>query len=213
MGLIHSSRLVWIVSSREALWYNGCCESLIGYVKKCLRHAIGGQKMTYSELQTLLFEANNLVTERPIGKIPTTPEDGSYLCPSDILLGRASIKEPSENFDTTNCSRKCIYFVQRMIDIFWKKWTTFYFASLTLRRKWHHEQRNLEINDIVIIYDKDLHRGQWKIGIVSKVFSGRWEIHHVNVKYKNPESTQYIEIERPVHKLVVLLTATERDVI
>ena len=78
--------LQWIVSPGEAPWYNGCCESLIGSVKKCLRHVIGGQKMTYSELQTLLFEARNLVNERPIGKIPTTPEDGAYICLLEILI-------------------------------------------------------------------------------------------------------------------------------
>ena len=38
-------------------------------------------------------------------------------------------------------------------------------------------------NDIVIIYDKDLHRGLWKIGLVSKVFSGiDGKVRHVNVK-------------------------------
>ena len=67
-------------------------------------------------------------------------------------------------------------------------------------------------NDIVIIYDKDLPRGQWKIGIVSKVYySSDNKVRHVLVKYKNANSKTFIEIERPVQKLVVLLTADERD--
>ena len=45
---------------------------------------------TFSELQTVCFEAANLVNERPIGRHPTSPHDESYLCPSDLLLGHST---------------------------------------------------------------------------------------------------------------------------
>ena len=50
--------------------------------------------MSFSELQTVMFGAAQLVNQRPIGRHPTHPDDGSYLCPNDLLLGRASPEVP-----------------------------------------------------------------------------------------------------------------------
>ena len=102
-------------------------------------------------MQTLLFEIANLVNERPIGKIPTTPQDGTYLCPNDMLLDRSFNKCPSGNFNVNSSRKKRINFVQTMTDMFWKKLMQFYFASLVIRKTWHHEQRDAAVDDIVII--------------------------------------------------------------
>ena len=197
--------LEWSFSPGDAPWYNGCTEALIRPVKKSLLISVGNQTLSYNELQTFLFESANLVNERPIGKISKTMEDGSYLCPNDILLGRSSGKVPSGNFDCTINSRRRLYFVQRLIDCFWKKWTVFYFPSLLPRKKWHIEKRNLSINDLVIIKDKDLPRGKWKVGLISKInVDDDGKVRRVAVKYKNSTNQAYIEIERPIQNLVVI---------
>ena len=56
-------------------------------VKKAITVAVGESLMTFSEMQTVCYEAANLVNERPIGRHPTLPEDGTYLCPNDPALG------------------------------------------------------------------------------------------------------------------------------
>ena len=40
-----------------------------------------------------------MMNERPIGRHPTDPADGAYLCPNDILLGRATTRVPSGPFN------------------------------------------------------------------------------------------------------------------
>ena len=45
-----------------------------------------------------MYEAATLVNERPIGKHPTNPEECNYLCPNDILLGRAISRVPGGPF-------------------------------------------------------------------------------------------------------------------
>jgi hypothetical protein len=50
--------------------------------------------MTFSELQTVMFQVANLLNERPIGTKETDPNEGSYLCPNDLILGRASSNVP-----------------------------------------------------------------------------------------------------------------------
>lgn len=56
-------------------------------VKKTMSVAIGESTLTFSELQTVCYKAANLVNERPIGRHPTMPEDGSYLCPTISCWG------------------------------------------------------------------------------------------------------------------------------
>ena len=202
--------LEWKFSPAEAPWYNGCCEALIRSVKKSIYHAIGEQKLTFGEMQTVLYESANIVNERPIGATPTTIDDGIYLCPNDMLLGRSSNKVPVGDFEFTTSSKRRIYFVQQVIDAVWKKWTCNYFSSLLERPKWHHERRNMRIGDVVIIQDKLLRRSQWKLGLITEVFCGSdKKVRHVKVKYVNPSTGSPIEVERPVQRLVIILAVEE----
>lgn len=68
----------WESSTSYGPWRNGCSESLIKYIKKTNTCAIGEQVLSFSELQTALFKAVNLVDERPIGRHTTSLDEGSY---------------------------------------------------------------------------------------------------------------------------------------
>ena len=68
------------ICSADAPWQNGASEALVKSVKKAITVAIGESVMTFSELQTVCYEAAKLVNERPIGRHPTSPEDGTYIC-------------------------------------------------------------------------------------------------------------------------------------
>ena len=203
--------LEWKFSPPDAPWYNGCCEALIRSVKKSITHAVGLQKLSYSELQTTFFECANIVNERPIGVTPSTVEDGSYICPNDMLLGRSSNKPPSGNFDTTINSRRRLYFVQRLVDAFWKKWMSDYFPTLLERKTWHHSKRNVASGDIVIIQDKDLKRSRWRLGLVRETYLGSdGKVRRVLLRYIN-SSGAATEVERPVQRLVLLVPTEERN--
>ena len=69
---------------------NGCAEALLKACKKAFKTAIVEHVLAPFELYTCLLEAGNLVNQRPTGRIPNDPDDGAYLCPNDILLGRAT---------------------------------------------------------------------------------------------------------------------------
>ena len=77
---------------------NGASESLIKSVKRALTAVIVESILTFSELQTVFFEVANLVNEEPVGRHPTSADDGSYLCPNDLLLGRSITRAPSGPF-------------------------------------------------------------------------------------------------------------------
>ena len=91
----------WKFTTPAAPHQNGCVESLVKSCKVALKKAIGDQTLTPFELYTCLQEVANLVNQRPIGRIPNDPDDGAYLCPNDMLLGRSSSTVPQGPFRET----------------------------------------------------------------------------------------------------------------
>ncbi|XP_068712242.1 uncharacterized protein [Montipora foliosa] len=131
----------WNFTPADAPWQNGASESLIKSVRRALTAIIGESILTFSELQTVFYEVANLVNERPIGRHPTSPDDGSYLCPNDLLLGRSTTRVPSGPFKESTTPKRRFEFIQHIRDGFWKKWTRTYFPDLIVRQKWHTAHR------------------------------------------------------------------------
>jgi hypothetical protein len=77
----------WKFTPADAKWYNGATEALVKSIKRALSAAIGVNILTFSELQTCVFEAAELVNERPIGAHPESTEEGVYLCPMTCFWG------------------------------------------------------------------------------------------------------------------------------
>ena len=149
------------------------------------------------------------------------PEDGSYLCPNDLLLGRVPPRVPSGPFKQTSNPKHRYEFVQRIIDVFWRKWTRDFFPSFIVRQKWHTARRNVLVGDVVLIQDAIQDRGNWKLGIVSRTDPGDdGKVRKVEVKYKNPKPGEavekyqgrgYVTVQRPVHRLIVLVPADNKS--
>ena len=72
---------------------------------------MGNHILTSFELYTCVLEIANLVNQRPVGRVPNDPDDGAYLCPNDMLLGRASPQVPQGPFCETRNPRKRVEFV------------------------------------------------------------------------------------------------------
>ena len=181
-------------------------ESLIRSVKKAIGLSLGEQVVRYSELQTIVFEAANMVNGRPIGLKPDESSDLSYLSPNDILLGRSTSKVPDQTFDTNNYLSRRYRFVQALSEEFWKKWTNMYFPSLCIQTKWHHTKRNLQVGDVVVVAERKLPRNKWRIAKVDEVTPGiDGLVRRVKVIYKNKDSSQYTKVERSVQRFIVLL--------
>ena len=135
--------LSWHFASPNTPWKNGCAESLIKSIKKAIKITVGEQILSFPELQTVLFEAANIVNERPIGVSNRNIEDGTCLCPNDLLLGRASSCVASGPFRQYKNPKRRFAFIQSLIDAFWKKWTRDFFPNLLIRQKWHCRNRDV----------------------------------------------------------------------
>ena len=200
----HKQGFKWTFSPADAPWYNGAAEALVKTVKRALTTAIGDQVLTYSELQTCMFEAAQLVNQRPIGIKPCDPNQGTYLSPNDLILGRSSPDIPQGPFKERSSFRHRFDFLQQLVDAFWKRWSREVFPSLVVYPKWHTERRNVTVGDIVVFQDGNCIRGEWRKAIVTKAdASNDGNVRRVTLEY-NSGSTR-ISIERPVQRIIVLV--------
>ncbi|XP_033646408.1 uncharacterized protein LOC117305638 [Asterias rubens] len=192
-------QICWKFTTPLAPHQNGCAEALVKSCKRALKKAIGEQRLTPFELQTCLQEVANLVNERPIGRHPTDPDDGSYICPNDILLGRASNRVPQGPFRTSRNPRERVEFVQQIVTSFWKTWIRDVHPALVTRKKWCVHRRNVCVDDVVILAEPNLIRGKWNIGRVTEVYPGE-DGHVRNVKV----TTAHGDYRRPITKIAVI---------
>ncbi|XP_014673726.1 PREDICTED: uncharacterized protein LOC106813985 [Priapulus caudatus] len=197
----------WKFITPGAPHQNGCAESLVKSCKYALKKAIGEQTLTPFELYTCLLEVANLVNQRPIGRIPTDPDDGSYLSPNDMLLGRASSDVSQGPFRETRNPRHRVELVQRIVDSFWQRWTRDVLPLLAPRRKWNVDRRNVRVDDIVMMADANAVRGKWTIARITQVYPGL-DGKVRNVKAKTPTA----EYRRPITKIAVIYPAEGYDV-
>ena len=146
------------------------------------------------------------MNQRPIGRIPRDPDDGAYLCPNDILMGRATNDVSQGPFRHTKNPRHRFEFCQKLVDAFWKRWARDVFPQLVPRKKWTTENRNVQVDDVVIVAEPNAIRGKWNIGRVQGTFpkdDGKVR----SVKLKTPTGVY----TRPITKICVLHPAEEDE--
>ena len=202
----------WEFTSPSAPWQNGCSEALIKSVKRALKISIGTQVYTFTEMQTILFETASLVNERPIGRHPTSVEDGTYLSPNDLLLGHSTNKVPDGTYNTASSRYVRYRLVQQVINSFWKRWSQDFFPQLLIHQKWHTSHRNVKVGDVVLIQDSNLIRGKWKLGRVIQADPSLRDgfVRNVQINHKNPGSKNYLTLTRPIQKIIVLVPVEDQ---
>ena len=110
-----------------------------------------------------------MVNSRPITHVSSDPE---ALTPNHSLLGGASRHlAPGLVGRRDMCSRRRWKQSQAVAEHWWKRWTKEYLPSLVQRSKWHQDQRNLQVGDLVLMADPNLSRGSWPLARVNRVFT------------------------------------------
>lgn len=107
--------------------------------------------------------------------------------------------------------------MQRIIDTFWKRWTRDYFHTLIIRQKWHTQNRNVQVGDVVLVQDSNTIRGQWKLAQICEAIPGMdGRVRDVKIRYKNISAgrnyrgCQDSTLCRSVRRLVVVLPIEEQ---
>ena len=169
-------------------------------------------------LRTFMYEAANIVNSRPLCTDNLTdPQSPVPLTPNHILTMKSQIVLPPPG----NFVREDLYLrkkwkrVQYLLNVFWSKWKVEYLNTLQQRKKWNQPSRNVTENDIVLVKDENSARNKWPLGIVEEVYQSadnrvrkaRVRMADRGINKDGSRVKDQSRLERPVHKLVVLLEA------
>lgn len=123
---------------------------------------------------TLLTRIKAVLNSRPLTPLTTDQADLDYLSPGHFIVGQLLLAIPPR---TT--FKSCINLSQRwkLLDqchqSFWRRWSTEYLISLQVRSKWTIETSNVNVNDMVVITDKQSHPLAWRLGRIIAVLPGQ----------------------------------------
>ena len=147
-----------------------------------------------------MCEVEAILNSRPLTKISDDPYGPKPLTPAHLLTLRPTDGPPCLTVDQDKYAKKRWKQVQYLADIFWRRWVKEYLPTLQVRSKWTAQQRNLKVDDVVVIVDDKLPRCSWPMGRVVRVHADeRGNVRKAWVK------TQNGEVYRPVSKLCMLL--------
>jgi hypothetical protein len=189
----------WKFTTPLAPHQNGATEAMVKTIKTALKKAIGDAVLAPFELYTCLLEITNLVNQRPIGRIPTDPDNGSYLCPNDILLGRATSTIPKGPFRQTETHAIDLNFANELSKPSGKSCRETYYHNSFQQKNWNAESRNVKVNECVVLADPNALPGKWETGRIVQVFPGQDGLVR-NVMVKTTKGTY----SRPINKIAVI---------
>ena len=86
-----------------------------------------------------------------------------------------------------------------------RRWTREYLPFLQQRQKWNKPQRNLAVNDTVLLLDENTPHSIWPLGRVTEVYSN----HRDGLVRSAKVKTRSMELVRPVGKISLLESSAE----
>ena len=160
----------WHFSPPVAPHFGGSWERLIQSAKSALRIILDGRTVANEVLHSALVGAAALMNGRPLEYVPVDPQDPIPLTPNHFLLLEANPTEPTDHFDPRDkLSSKGWRAAQVLVTHFWHRWLKEIVPKLNSRSKWTKPNRNVAVNDIVLIIDPAHRRGEWPLGRVKEV--------------------------------------------
>ena len=200
----------WKKNPPSASHMGGVWERQIRSVRNVLTGTLREQSNALNDesFRTLLTEAECIVNSRPLTVENLADPSSMPLSPSNVLTMKTRIVLPPPGIfqrEDMYC-RKRWRQVQYLANQFWSRWKKEYLSGLQKRQKWGGEKRNFRINDIVLVKDENLPRNQWPLARVVKVFASKDKLVR-RVQLLIPTSKS--ELQRPIHKLVLLVAAND----
>ncbi|KAL7723705.1 hypothetical protein ACLKA6_017693 [Drosophila palustris] len=99
--------------------------------KSLLHRVVGSALLSAEELQTVLVGVEAVMNSRHLGPLSQDPSDGEALTPAHLLIGGSLIAPPA-------------------------RWSREYVLGLQTRGKWHQQQPNLAVGDLVVVAEDNM---------------------------------------------------------
>ena len=169
-----------------------------------------GRQLDDETFRTLLKEVQAIVNSRPMAlNDMSSPDLPDPLTPNHLLTMKSKVLMPPPGVFL----REDIYLrrrwrrVQHLANVFWERWKKEFLLTLQPRKKWIKPQRNMVVNDVVIVKDENAPRNVWRLARVEEVFPSddglvrkvklAMATRSLDKKGRRTKEVQYLE--RPVH--------------
>ena len=166
--------LKWIFNPPYAPHFKGVFEIMIKAAKRAIIAILGNADVTDEELMTAFTGAESLINLRPLKYQSANPDDATPLTPNHFLQGQmGETFAPEIDQETCYNPKKCWRRIQELNRHFWHTWMTEWIPSLSTRKKWLHERKNLQVNDVALLFFPDSCRAHWPLGGIIEVYLGK----------------------------------------
>ncbi|XP_055850554.1 uncharacterized protein LOC129915115 [Episyrphus balteatus] len=174
-GFLSNRGVNWKFSVERAPWWGGFWERLVKSVKDILKVTIWKAKITNEELYTLLTEAERIINSRPLTYISDDPIDLAPLTPESFLITCSEVIDNESTGQAIASDLRSKWKSRLQYTSFlWKRWKAEY---LKLLRSAHHStqtfSKEIQLGDVVLVYDASTPRIHWKLAIVETCYPGR----------------------------------------
>ena len=202
----------------------GAWERQILTVRRALDAVLAkqGNQLDDEAFRTFLIEAEGIVNSRPLTvRNLSDHEAPEPLTPQHLLTMKPRVVlPPPGRFQREDLyARKWWRRVQYLADQFWLRWRREYLQELQSRPKWTNTERNLMVGDIVISKENEDARCRWPLARVVDVYPSKDGcVRKVKIcmadrllDSKGKRQRSPTELDRPVHKLVLLISTCDKD--
>ena len=168
--------IMWNHAPPLASHQGGIYESIIRLIRKAMTAIMSDKHvsvLTDEGLITFLKEVEYILNCRPLTQIDANEDDVKTLSPIMLLTGCVDPGFAPDVFMSADRLRSSWRACQFQIDEFWRRWQSEYLHLLQRRQKWLTPERNLKLNDLVLLFDESQPRNVWPKGIVVEVFPDR----------------------------------------
>ena len=190
----------WHFNPPSASHMGGLWERLLRSTRTILKSLIKEQLLNDEQLLTLMTETENILNSRPITHVSRDPDDPLPLTPNMLLMMKSETHIPYRICENENSpTRKLWRQIQYLVNVFWRRWVREYLPTLQRRQKWQRSTRDLRVGDVVLLAHEKVSRGQWPLGVVEDVKTGRdGHVRSCVVKTKDSKAV------KPITKLCLL---------
>ena len=220
---LEAEGIAWEVNPPHASHFGGVWERAIGSIRRVFEATLIQMEprlLRRDEFETLMQEAAAVVNSTPLWEPSLDAHEPQPISPAMLLQQKE--QGPAENIENPTKKDLLEYGATRwkriryLADQFGKEWKQHYLMSLhDQRRKWKTPKINLKVGDVVIVKDKNQHRYLWETAQVINVKLSKDGLVRSATIQPTPRKTDNRTCvnprERPVHDLVLIQSAMERQ--
>ncbi|XP_059802073.1 uncharacterized protein LOC132378839 [Hypanus sabinus] len=161
-------------------------------------------RLAHEVLCTLMAEVTAIINAQSFLPVSSDPENPFILSPSTLLTQKAGAPPPPGDFSDKDLYTKQWRQVQALANQFWPRWRQKYLPLLQQRQKWTEPRRNLQVEDLVLLRDKQAARNSWPTARITATFpSGDGHVRKIELKTTDQGDVKIYQ--GPVTEVILLL--------